>query len=189
MNNYSIHERHELPANMQVLLHDYPRGSWHAHSHFSRCDIDSWMGAHRSFKRVAKELQNEAELCLDNAVGSEDLVRTFSHYGGSLVSSLHGHHSWEDRFLFPDLMLKEKRIQHGLDMLESDHVELDSLLNQLTQSTNDAARSMKNGVPVSRDDVGKLQQRTEALGQLLTRHLGDEEDLIVPVVLHRELIY
>lgn len=174
---------------MQVLLTDYPRGSWQAHAHFSRCDIDSWMGAHRSFKRVANSLQTQTELCLDDAVSTDNLVRTLRQYGGSLVNSLHGHHSWEDSFLFPDLMKKESRIQHGLDMLESDHVQLDKLLNQLVQSTNDAARCAESNETVSRDAVGELQQHTEALGKLLTRHLSDEEDLIVPVVLNQELVY
>ena len=174
---------------MQVLLADYSRDSWRAHAHFSRCDIDSWMGAHRSFKRVASLLQKQTELCLDNAISENHLIQTLNHYGTSLVGSLHGHHSWEDSFLFPDLMKKESRIQHGLDKLESDHIELDKILNQFINSINDAIQTLKTSETVSRGDVGKMQQHAEALGNLLARHLSDEEDLIVPVVLNQELIY
>ncbi len=57
-------------------------------------------------------------LQLDGAFDAKGLARTINHYGDTLVSSLHGHHTWEDNYLFPDLTKREGRIQRGPDMLE-----------------------------------------------------------------------
>ena len=43
----------DMPTEMHILLNQYPRDSWEAHSGF-REKTQHWLGAHQMFRRLGK---------------------------------------------------------------------------------------------------------------------------------------
>ncbi len=127
----TVDQRQGLPSEMQLLLRDYPRDAWPDHPNFAR-SIQNWMGAHQMFRQLAGVVKDTTERYLDAESPAEDFVGKLGVYGNLLVRNLHGHHHWEDREFFPELMQADARFDTGLDMLEGDHVVLDKVLGDIT---------------------------------------------------------
>ena len=176
----------DMPPEMGALLDQYPRDSWDAHPGFSEL-TRHWLGAHRMFRRVANIVRTDREAFLDHKRSPGDFVARLHHYGGGLIGSLHGHHGWEDAEYFPELSSADPRFDRGLEILEKDHEELDRVLHSFTDTALDAIGRMQDDSAAARDGVGRLQRMAELIEAFLQRHLSDEEDLAVPIILHHRL--
>lgn len=186
MTHLDINNRSGLPEDMRLLLVDYPRQAWPDHPDFAR-SIEQWMGAHEMFRRLGKTVRNLSETYLDNDRDAEDYAGRLSYYGNALVSNLHGHHTWEDRNFFPKILAADDRFSGGLDMLESDHQVLDATIETLTGQANRTLKLLQLDPAQARQEAALLRDSSAALENFLARHLADEEDLIVPILLHHKL--
>lgn len=186
MTHYSITHREGLPTEMQILLRDLPRDGWPKHPNFAR-SIQNWMGAHQAFRQLGSIVQSDTERFLSKSIGEDRYADRLAHFGNSLVRNLHGHHSWEDRQFFPELEAADSRFATGLEMLESDHFELDTLLEDFTRQSNRVVQFATLDPKEMPDEAKNLRDTAEQLNGFLTRHLTDEEDLVVPIVLHHKL--
>jgi len=182
----TIHTRQGLPLEMQTLLRDYPRDAWPGHPNFA-ASIQNWMRAHTMFRRLAEISATEAEDYLDGRRDAKDFARRFGHYGDQLVRNLHGHHGWEDHAFFPELSEADPRFDHGLAMLENDHVALNQRLEGFTHTANRTLKLIQLDPRQARDEAAGLLDHTDAIKAFLARHLADEEDLVVPIILHHKL--
>ncbi len=183
---HTIHTRQGLPTEMQTLLRDYPREVWPGHPNFAR-SIQNWMGAHETFRQLAALSRAETEALLDKSRTPDDFAERFGYYGDLLVRNLHGHHGWEDRSFFPELSRADPQFEQGLDMLEGDHVELDKVLEAFQRTGNRAIKLTQLDPAQAYDEAGILLKHTNAIQAFLTRHLTDEEELVVPILLHHKL--
>ncbi|MBS0123879.1 hemerythrin domain-containing protein [Thetidibacter halocola] len=175
-----------MPDAMRVLLRDYPRDAWEDHPGFARA-TRNWLGAHQGFRRLAATLTAETEAYLDKARDGELYADRLGRAGHALVVSLHGHHHFEDRSYFPELAAADPRFESGLAILEKDHTMLDGVLHDLTRSANRTIQLIQLDQGQARDEAGCLHEHTQAVEALLDRHLGDEEELAVPIILHHRL--
>jgi hypothetical protein len=178
--------REGLPDDMRVLLRDYPREAWPDHPHFAR-SIQNWMGAHQMFRQLGEITRTDAERFADDKVSTDRFAGRLSYYGDLLVRNLHGHHSWEDRKFFPELSQADERFDVGLDMLESDHLLLDETLDRFTKTANRMIKLFQLDEKQARNEVGNVLQCAADIEAFLARHLADEEDLVVPIILHHKL--
>lgn len=176
----------DMPDEMRLLLDRYPRESWDAHPGFKE-KTRHWLGAHRMFRRVAAQVRADAEACLDKTLAPEAYADRLAHYGGGLVGNLHGHHGWEDHSYFPELSAADPRFDAGLDLLEQDHVELDTVLADFTRHANRVLQLTRLDPAQARDETGKVHGTSEVIEAFLQRHLSDEEELAVPIILHHRL--
>ena len=103
------------------------------------------------------------------------------------MRTLHGHHNWEDRSYFPELSMADSRFDAGLEILEKDHEAMDAILVNFKETANRAIKLVDLDVEQARDEAGRLHDVTEAIEGLLQRHLSDEEELAVPIILHHRL--
>ena len=110
---------------------------------------------------------------LDNDIDDSRYLRTLNRYGTALIQNLHGHHSWEDQSYFPELSRADPRFVQSLDILESEHDMPD-------QVHDDFTRALVRVVHVSQDAALRSD-----CAQVL-RH-ADEEDLVVPILLHHKM--
>lgn len=186
MTQYNIHSRQGLPEEMQTLLRDYPREAWPDHPDFAE-SIQNWMGAHQMFRRLGEIVHTATEQAVDRTLDPEQFSARLGQFGNLLVRNLHGHHGWEDHQFFPELEAADARFARGLEMLESDHVELDALLDRLTTSANRYLQLVQLSPKDARAELPVLLKETGAIGGFLDRHLSDEEDLVVPILLHHKL--
>lgn len=186
MTQYNINERQGLPTEMQVLLRDYPREVWPDHPNFAR-SIRNWIGAHHMFRQLGELCRSDTELYLDNNRDAHDFAGRLGHFGGLLVANLHGHHTWEDRSFFPELENADSRFESGLKMLEADHDVLDDVLEQFTGTANRVIKLIQLDEEQAREQAAKLHKASSDIERFLDRHLADEEDLVVPILLHHKM--
>lgn len=175
-----------MPDEMRVLLHAHPRDTWEAHPGFA-AKTRQWLNAHQSFRDLADVLQEDAERYLDRDVAPDDYAARLSRFGGALVRNLHGHHGWEDHSYFPELEAAEPRFARGLEILESDHAALDQVLDGFTRASNRVIQLTHLDEAQARDEAPQVLAHAGTIRAFLDRHLGDEEDLAVPIILHNRL--
>ena len=186
MTQTSIKTRQGLPDDMRLLLGDYPRDAWPDHPNFAR-SIQNWMGAHSMFRQLAEVTRVETEKFLDNDREAAEFAGRLGVYGNLLVRNLHGHHTWEDRSFFPELSAADQRFDHGIEMLEADHDVLDETLDRITQTGNRVMKLVQLDEAQAREEAGRLHRLAVDVEAYLARHLSDEEDLVVPVLLHHKM--
>ena len=118
---------------------------------------------------------------------AEHYGHILGHYGDSLVRNLHGHHTWEDRQFFPELASADPRFETGLDLLEQDHEVLDETLDRFTRASNRYLKLLDLDPTSADQELGDIQTAGCQIQSLLSRNLQDEDDLIVPIILHHKL--
>ena len=185
LDTYTIRQD-ALPDEMRILLAQYPREAWEAHPGFKE-KTKHWLGAHQMFRRVAERIRLDTEAVMDRDIALGDFIGRLSYFGGNLVSNLHGHHGWEDHSYFPELSAADPRFDEGLEVLESDHAELDKVLDDFTRQANRVIQLATLDERQARNEVGKVHQQSEVIEAFLKRHLSDEEELAVPIILHHRL--
>ena len=186
MTNHSIHERQGLPTEMQILLRDYPRAAWPDHPNFAR-SIRNWMGAHKMFRQLGELCRSDTEQYLDKNQDAGVYAGRLGHFGNLLVANLHGHHTWEDRSFFPELQNADSRFESGLNTLESDHEVLDDVLQRFTNAANRVIKLVQLDEVQARNEAAELHGTSAEIERFLARHLTDEEDLVVPILLHHKM--
>lgn len=179
--NLALASRDQLPDALRVLLAEYPRDLWECDPGFDGL-IRFWLDRHLMFRRLLAEMTNTTQLLLDRQLPPDRFGATLSRYGGMFVNGLHEHHTIEDSHYFPKLMQKDKRIAAGFDILETDHNALDGFLAAFVTSAN-AVLGQSGDRSRLQDAAGSFAADLGRLDKLLNRHLIDEEDLIVPVIL------
>ncbi|MEM1363358.1 MAG: hemerythrin domain-containing protein [Pseudomonadota bacterium] len=177
---------HDMPSEMRLLLETYPREAWEAHPGFKE-KTRRWLGAHQMFRRLAGQVRADAENYLNQEIETKAYSTRLSSLGGVLVGNLHGHHGWEDQSYFPELSAADPRFDAGLELLEKDHADLDQVLESFVSTANRAIKLLQVNEAQARDEVGQLQETTEVIEAFLKRHLSDEEELAVPIILHHRL--
>lgn len=186
MFDHSLLRQEALPDEMRILLDKYPREAWDAHPNFKQA-TRNWLGAHKMFRALSKAVRQDAEHYLDKLIDPQIYAARLSYRGNALVGNLHGHHGWEDHSYFPELSAADPRFDSGLEILENDHLILDQVLHNFT----DAAINTINLIDLDRktafDEAASVYESAQVIEKLLTRHLQDEEELAVPIIIHHKL--
>tara|TARA_R110002094_G_scaffold134060_1_gene126382 strand:+ start:3211 stop:3777 length:567 start_codon:yes stop_codon:yes gene_type:complete len=176
----------DMPSEMRILLDAYPRDRWEAHPGFKE-KTRHWLDAHQMFRQLGQITRKETERFLDKSRAADDFAARLSYYGDALVRNLHGHHGWEDHIYFPELSAVDPRFDAGLETLEKDHEALDVVLESFTETANRTIKLAQLDEKQAREEAGKLHGVAETIEAFLQRHLGDEEELAVPIILHHRL--
>ncbi len=162
-------------------MNEYPREAWESSDNFGAL-IRFWLERHIMFRKLMGSLQAETERALDGNLDGRMLSGRVSRYGSMLVGELHGHHNVEDVHYFPKLRVLDSRLERGFDLLDADHHALDGLIEGFTQTANGVIQAVGNGA----DWRGSAETLHTGLNRFetdLNRHLIDEEELIVPILL------
>ena len=183
MSDLDLSRRDGLPDALRVLLRDYPRDLWTAHRNFDGL-TRFWLERHLMFRQVLDQWQGETRGFLDSKADPRAHARQTARLGGFLIEGLHGHHQIEDAHYFPTLSGAEPRLSRGFDLLDADHQALDRELAALTDAANAHLRALAEPESTSRDTAAAVLARLDGFARFLDRHLTDEEELVVPVILH-----
>lgn len=176
-----LNTRKGLPDALRVLLDSYPRETWEGHHNFGQL-IRFWLDRHLMFRKMNKTLLSGVEGYLDDRVEAGRFGREVARVGQMMLGELHGHHTMEDTHYFPVLTRQDKRLLRGFEMLDADHHALDTHLAEFARDANTLLQSLSVGK--SQDEAGAWHERLSGFERFLDRHLTDEEELIVPVLLH-----
>jgi iron-sulfur cluster repair protein YtfE (RIC family) len=177
----ALSERDGWPPHLRILADKYPRQGWLTHPNFD--DLTRyWLDRHLGFREMDAALNADVQELLGGNADPQSFARRMARLAGTMIEHLHGHHTIEDRHYFPLLVAKEKRLVRGFDILESDHNEIDGAIAALTTSANVLLRAIHDRDP-HRDAAGTYLATLTSFGSFLDRHLTDEEELVVPVIL------
>jgi hypothetical protein len=181
----SLDTRPGLPEALRILLRDYPREAWEADPNFHGT-VSFWLQMHLHFRDELAAMVTDAEAALDRRLDPAAFAPRLARRGGGFVEHLHGHHGIEDGHYFPLLLQREARLERGFDILDADHHALDAHLDAFVTDANAAIRAaadpaLRDGA--FRDATGRFHEGLLRLNRFLDRHLTDEEELIVPIIL------
>ncbi|MFY9211814.1 MAG: hemerythrin domain-containing protein [Aestuariivita sp.] len=168
-----------LPDALRVLAKEFPREAWQAHANYSQL-IDFWLNRHMMFRKLLTQLNTDAEAAVDRKLEAQAYKARVHRFGGMLINELHGHHQIEDAHYFPVMSGLDARVASGFDILDSDHHLMDETLHALATGANALLQAEGAGF---HDKTGAFHHQLDAFGALLNRHLLDEEELVVPVLL------
>ncbi len=170
-----------LPDALRVLLEDYPRAGWETDPGFDGL-VRFWLSKHLSFREMLAMLTRETQAAADGADPAR-FAAALSQVGGRLVGELHGHHGIEDAHYFPRLSAMEPRLEAGFALLDGDHHALDGHLADFVEAANGLI-GIADAPARMRGEAARFAIRLEGFHGFLDRHLVDEEELVVPVLLH-----
>jgi hypothetical protein len=173
------------PPERDRLLERYPRERWPEHASL---DAAFWLEMHRRFRHECAALESLAEDFRQRRIAVRDLAIVAAPRVAGLLGDLRGHHQIEDHHYFPVFRRLAPALGAGIDVLERDHAELD----QAARALWNAERELRTVVAGGADDATAAvagRQFAAAASWLclhIVRHLADEEDLVVPLLLEQE---
>ena len=176
-----LETRTALPDPLRILLAEFPRADWQAHGNFGGL-VAFWLDRHLAFRRMTDEMRQQTEALLDGRLDPQVFAGRLSRQGSRFLDHLHGHHQIEDAQFFPQLALAEPRLAHGFDLLEADHQAIDRHLAGFVTSANTLLTGWQDPATLTQA-AGSFLGAVAGITALLDRHLTDEEELVVPVIL------
>ncbi len=170
------------PADLRLLLEKYPREVWPGHENLGEM-ARFWLDRHNGFRELGSVLLQATADFREGRLLSEQFRRFFAPRLQFLLQNLEGHHQIEDHHYFPVFRAAETRLIKGFDVLESDHEVLHADIMRVADAANELLGKLDGDEDASRAATDRYAETSERLVQGLRRHLDDEEDLIVPVIL------
>ena len=177
----ALNGREGLEAAHRILLAELPRESWKtARLHPNAAH---WLEIHAWFRQSAAELGRGAVDAKAERVEPGPFFQWAVPRLNAFLQHLDGHHRIESLHYFPAFKRQEPRLETGFELLDRDHGAIDGLLHALA----DEARGLQAALVAKDAEKAKTaRERTalaiEAVLNPLSRHLHDEEDLIVPLL-------
>jgi hemerythrin-like domain-containing protein len=144
-----------------------------------------WLERHQQFRRLDRLLRTGAEAALEGSVDPAELKPWLARHLQIFLWQLEDHHRVEDLHYFPAFRRVEPRLAPGFELLEGDHRALHLALGGIVEVANRVLR--QDGVDRAHfaAELARFHEGEVELGRTLVRHLDDEEDLVVPLLLER----
>ncbi|MBT4906898.1 MAG: hemerythrin domain-containing protein [Rhodospirillaceae bacterium] len=180
----SLNSRTALPEGYAFLLADYPRAVWEGHPNNGQwCQF--WLQRHQMFRDYSAALADACEQLADGKIEAPAFHEWFVPRVNFYLGEIDTHHKVEEYHYFPALAQADEKMRRGIELLEGDHRVVHDLLHAahgtivaLDAAIRETPADIASAAPAARDGI-------VALGAGLGRHLDDEEDIIVPLILER----
>lgn len=181
----NLDHRRGLPEEWLFLLKEYPREDWGVTQKLGPlCEF--WLDRHNGFRHFGNTLGALIHQFREGQIEATQFGGMFAPRLQHFLSELHNHHMIEDHHYFPVFMEAEPRLVAGFELLESDHELIHHRIESVVDSANGFFGQIRagdeDGIRRAADDYVRV---TNTLIGGLVRHLADEEDLIVPLILDR----
>jgi len=183
--------REAWPPELRTLLEKYPREVWPGHANLGET-ARFWLERHQGFRDLGASLRHATSEFREDGLAADEFRRFFAPRLQFFLQSLEGHHQIEDLHYFPVFRAAESRLTKGFDVLENDHEAIHGDILRVVDAANALLGKMESDDDARRVATDRYANESERLLKGLARHLDDEEDLIVPVILdqgERKLFY
>lgn len=174
-----------LPEEWLYLLRTYPREGWPAHRNYGPL-TQFWLARHDAFRQLGRTLQDALAQFREGHVDADRFGGFFAPRLQRFLTELHHHHLIEDHHYFPVFMQAERRLVAGFELLEGDHELIHHRIEAVIERANGLLTAMQER------DGDRIRRAADAYAETsgrlisgLMRHLDDEEDLVVPLILDR----
>ena len=172
------------PEDLRLYLERYPRPLWPGHANLGEM-ARFWLEIHGGFRRLGGALETGTRDFREGRISAEEFRAWLAPRLQTLLSHLHGHHQIEDYQFFPLFSAAEPRLVRGFEVLERDHEQIHASIVAVVETANTLLRAVPADLDRIRGAGDAYARNSDALLRRLDRHLGDEEDLIIPLILER----
>lgn len=180
----TLFSRAGLPTDLTFLLEKYPRALWRQSDGLDDM-ARFWLQRHNFFRELATLLNKSVSALNEEQIDPASFAQWFGPRLELLLGELEGHHNVEDMHYFPMLMAIEPRLKRGFTILDSDHHMIHDLLESNASAGRQFAGALVAGGDALRFASDGYAKESGRLLSGLMRHLDDEEDLIIPLLIDR----
>lgn len=180
----SLLARAGLPGDLRFLVEKYPRESWSEHDNIAGM-AGMWLQRHDMFRELGRMLSGGIADYREGRTTAPQFAGWFAPRLQFFLGQLDGHHRIEDEHYFPRFARAERRLKRGFDILDGDHHEIHEALEKNAETANAFLRALQEDEDRQRRAADAYAAENARLVAMLTRHLDDEEDLIIPLILDR----
>jgi hemerythrin-like domain-containing protein len=180
----ALARRSGWPEDMRVLLARFPRETWQGHANLGEM-ARFWLSRHAMFRELAAMLQAIETDFREGRLPPAEFPRLFVPRLQFMLSELDLHHQIEDYHHFPKFRAADQRLARGFDVLEGDHHAIHADMARTAETANALLRALAGDADRLRSCADDYAAASGALLTGLVRHLDDEEDLVVPLILDR----
>lgn len=178
-----LFSRRGLPTELSVLAVRHPREGWQTHPNLGEMAA-FWLARHGMFRELCAALGEAATAFGEERVDAAIFLPWFSPRFGFFLNELQTHHHVEDHHYFPIFRRADPRLARGFEILDADHAVLDRSIHDLAR----AGATLKHALGGHGDVATARARLADGLARMvagLARHLDDEEDLVIPLILER----
>jgi hemerythrin-like domain-containing protein len=180
----ALEARSGWPAELRPLVDRYPRDTWQGHANLGAM-ARFWLQRHDMFRDLATVLTDATAAFRAGDLSATDFRASFPPRLQFFLQQLNAHHQVEDLHYFPVFQAAEARLARGFDVLEADHGTIHQSIDATVAAANAFLRAAVNDADALRTAADAYADSSGRLIRQLLAHLGDEEDLIVPLILDR----
>lgn len=180
----ALARRSGWPEDMRVLVACYPREQWDAHPNLGEM-ARFWLSRHAMFRELSAAIEQIAAHFRAGKLPPQEFARQFVPRLQFMLDQLNVHHQIEDLHYFPIFRAADERLARGFDVLEGDHHHIHADMARTAETANALLRALQGGGEAMLRCGDSYADASSALLKGLARHLDDEEDLIVPLILDR----
>ena len=172
------------PEDLRFIVERYPRETWAEHVNLAGM-ARFWLDIHNGFRRAGETLSGSTGEFREGLVTPERFRSWYAPRLQTFLGHLEGHHNIEDYQMFPLFNAAEPRLMKGFDVLERDHGIIHAAMEQMADTANAFMRTAAGDADKMRTAADAYADTADRLMAMLARHLGDEEDLVIPLILDR----
>lgn len=172
------------PDDLRVLIARYPREQWDAHVNLGEM-ARFWLSRHAMFRELSVAIEQITAQFRAQVLQPADFARQFVPRLQFMLDQLNVHHQIEDLHYFPIFRVADVRLVRGFDVLEGDHHQIHADMALTAENANALLQGLRADVDTLRRCSDAYAESSGTLIKGLIRHLDDEEDLIVPLILDR----
>ncbi len=176
---FSVSPRHpdsRLEADWLFLFNKLPPDQWFSADYAYK--TSGWLKVHTNIRKRKRILTQISESYQSGEYDWQEYRTQILKRINMHILKLHQHHGVEDEGFFPEFIRMYPPLQAGFEILGRDNVRLDALLDTLQVQNDTLARSEVEDKVLAE----QLHQTLVNATDLLSQHLTDEEDLVIPIL-------
>lgn len=178
----ALESRTGLPDDLRQLVSTYPREIWQSHENLGQMGR-FWLQRHDMFREMGGILSGAVGDWREGKTDAQGFAGFFVPRLNWFLGNLDGHHNIEDHHYFPVFRKAEPRLERGFDILDTDHHVIHAALEMNASAARGFIEALEaGGDPLKRAGEAYATENDRLIAMLM-RHLDDEEDLIIPVIL------
>jgi len=179
-----LERRNSLPDDLRFLVEKYPRDEWQVHANIHGM-ANMWLQRHDMFRELGGILSSAIADYREGRKTAREFAQFFAPRLNFFLGNLDGHHNIEDHQYFPVFARAEPRLKRGFEILDLDHHTIHEGLEANAETANAFLKALEGNDDAQRRAADQYADANTRLVAMLDRHLADEEDLIIPLILEK----